>query len=181
MQATLLLPHGAGMARLTAKSVENARAAGLRREIPDEYLRGLYFIVQPTGSKSWAVRYRLGGRSRKHTIGPYPAFDLKHARDAAAKVLRTVAEGHGPQHRDVNDVTGAVERFLARHCKDYRPRLRKEAERRLRLYIVEPFGGRKLGAITVDERFSSPKSFTLLLRAATAFPIALKPLKFGTP
>jgi integrase len=111
-------------------------------------MRGLYFIVQPTGSKSWAVRYRLGGRSRKHTIGPYPAFDLKHARDAAAKVLRSVAEGRSPRHRGADNVAGAVEQFLARHCKDYRPRPRKEAERRLRLYIVEPFGDRKLDAVT---------------------------------
>jgi integrase len=111
-------------------------------------MRGLYFIVQPTGSKSWAVRYRLGGRSRKHTIGPYPAFDLKHARDAAGKVLRAVAEGHSPQHRDVNNVAGAVERFLARHCKYYRPGPRKEAERLLRLYIVGPLGGRRLDTVT---------------------------------
>jgi integrase len=111
-------------------------------------MRGLYFIVQPTGSKSWAVRYRLGGRSRKHTIGPYPAFDLKHARDAAAKVLRTVAEGHSPQHVDVNNVAGAVEQFLARHCKNYRARPRKEAERLLRLYIVGPLSGRRLDTIT---------------------------------
>jgi integrase len=134
------------MARLTTKSVEAARALEARHEIPDEYLRGLYLIVQPTGSKSWAVRYRLGDRSRKHTIGSYPAFDLKHARDAAAKILRSVAEGHGPRPR--GDVTGAVEQFLARHCRDYRPNPRKEAERRLRLYIVEPFGGRKLDAVT---------------------------------
>ena len=45
-----------------------------RREIPDDYMRGLYLIVQPTGAKSWAVRYRHGGKSAKHRIGPYPAF-----------------------------------------------------------------------------------------------------------
>ena len=70
------------MARLTTKDVEAKRASTRRREIPDDYLRGLYLIVQPTGAKSWAVRYRLGGKSAKHTIGPYPAFGLKQARDA---------------------------------------------------------------------------------------------------
>ena len=81
------------MARLTAKGIEAVRAADDRRELADDYMRGLYLVVQPTGSKSWAVRYRHGGRSHKHTVGPYPAFDLKQARDAAAKVLRAVAEG----------------------------------------------------------------------------------------
>ena len=47
------------MARLTVKDVEAKRASADRREIPDDYMRGLYLIVQPTGTKSWAVRYRL--------------------------------------------------------------------------------------------------------------------------
>ena len=74
------------MAGLTIKSVEATRAANERREIADTYMRGLYLVVQPTGSKSWAVRYRHGGKSHKDTLGPYPAFDLKQARDAAAKI-----------------------------------------------------------------------------------------------
>ncbi len=70
-----------------------------RREIPDDYMRGLYLIVQPTGAKSWAVRYRDGGKLAKHTIGPDPAFGLKQARDAAAEVLRAVAEGRNPKQK----------------------------------------------------------------------------------
>ena len=62
------------MARLTVKSVETAQAKSERREIADSYMSGLYLVVQPTGSKSWAVRYRHGGKSAKHTIGPYPAL-----------------------------------------------------------------------------------------------------------
>jgi hypothetical protein len=56
------------MARLTVKGVEAMRASAERREIPDDYLRGFYLIVQPTGAKSWAVRYRHGGKPAKHTI-----------------------------------------------------------------------------------------------------------------
>ena len=42
------------------------------------------------------MRYRLSGRTRKHTIGAYPAIDLKAARELAAKALRAVAEGRDP-------------------------------------------------------------------------------------
>jgi hypothetical protein len=28
-------------------------------------------LVQATGRKGWAVRYRLGGKTHKHTVGPY--------------------------------------------------------------------------------------------------------------
>ena len=55
------------MARLTVKSVEAVTPTEKRREIPDDILPGLYLILQPTGAKTWAVRYRLHGRSHKHT------------------------------------------------------------------------------------------------------------------
>ena len=84
------------MAKLTVKSVEAVTPTKDRREIPDGYLRGLYFIVQPSGAKSWAVRYRHAGRPRKYTIGSYPAFDLKAAREAGSKALRAAAEGRDP-------------------------------------------------------------------------------------
>jgi integrase len=136
------------MARLTAKGIEAVRAADDRRELPDDYMRGLYLVVQPTGSKSWAVRYRHGGRSHKHTVGPYPAFDLKQARDAAAKVLRAVAEGRHPEQRQSGSVEDAVAQFLERHGKNYRPKPRSEAERLLRLHVVGNWGRRKLEEIT---------------------------------
>ncbi len=93
------------MAGLTIKSVEAARAANERREIADTYMRGLYLVVQPTGSKSWAVRYRHGGKSYKDTLGPYPLSIWKsRARDAAAKILRVVAEGRSPHQRQAGSV-----------------------------------------------------------------------------
>jgi integrase len=136
------------MARLTVKDVEAKRASAERREIPDDYMRGLYLIVQPTGAKSWAVRYRLGGRSAKHTIGPYPAFGLKQARDAAAEVLRAVAEGRGPRQPLRGTVADAVEQFLERHGKHYRPKSLYYAQRWLRLYVIDEWGSRKLDSVT---------------------------------
>ena len=95
------------MTGLSVKAVEAAKPGKARRELPDTYMKGLYLIIQPgTGTKTWAVRYRLGGKSHKHTIGPYPAFSLKQARDAAAKVLRFVSEGHNPKQRQAGTVAG---------------------------------------------------------------------------
>ncbi|HEY6753457.1 MAG TPA: Arm DNA-binding domain-containing protein, partial [Pseudolabrys sp.] len=45
---------------LTDRVVQQAKARSARVEIPDAVLPGLYLIVQPTGVKSWAVRYRIG-------------------------------------------------------------------------------------------------------------------------
>jgi hypothetical protein len=41
-----------------------------RREIRDDGARGLYLIIQPTGSKSWALRFRRpNGKPAKLTLG----------------------------------------------------------------------------------------------------------------
>jgi integrase len=83
--------------RLTAKAIERIDgAAGKRREIPDGLIAGLYFVVQPSGAKSWAVRYRHNRRPRKHTIGTFPALGLAEARDAATRLLTEVAKGSDP-------------------------------------------------------------------------------------
>ena len=46
------------MAKLTATTVEQLRAGKDRRELADSGCPGLYLIIQPNGTKSWAVRFR---------------------------------------------------------------------------------------------------------------------------
>ena len=60
---------------LTDLSIKKQRLPEKRREIPDGKITGLYLVVQPTGAKSWALRYRIAGKPTKLTIGPYPAVD----------------------------------------------------------------------------------------------------------
>ena len=59
------------MARgLTTIAVANAMPKATRREIPDPGCAGLHLVVQPSGKKSWAVRYRIRGQPKKLTLGP---------------------------------------------------------------------------------------------------------------
>jgi hypothetical protein len=82
---------------LTDRVVQQAKASRARVEIADAVVPGLYLIVQPTGAKSWAVRYRLGGKTRKLTLsGRYPVLSLAKAREAARTALESVAEGQDP-------------------------------------------------------------------------------------
>src|SRR4051794_8096127 len=65
----MLILRGGMAKRLTAAAVTKYRAGSKRRMIPDG--RGLYLVVQPTGSKSWAMFFRgSGGRMVKLTLGP---------------------------------------------------------------------------------------------------------------
>src|SRR3954447_12240305 len=81
---------------LTEKAIEKFKPEPKRLEIPDAGLPGLYFIIQPSGKKSWAVRYRHRGATRKFTLGPYPALRLVAAREKATQALRAVSEGNDP-------------------------------------------------------------------------------------
>jgi integrase len=99
-----------GKKPLTALAVAKAKARAERREIPDPGCHGLYLIVQSSGHKSWALRYRSQNRSVKFTLGTVlspgaesattPAIDtplsLAAAREVATRVLRQVQTGHDP-------------------------------------------------------------------------------------
>jgi integrase len=103
----------------TAIAVTNAKPARdgagqlMRTELPDRGCKGLYLVIQPGGTKSWALRYRYKGKPRKLTLGPAlllergeaepwgdPAIDGSltpaAARMLASDALRKVGQGTDP-------------------------------------------------------------------------------------
>ena len=56
-----------------------------RQELPDNIVRGLYLVLQPSGAKSWAVRYRHEGTPAKLTLGQWPRLGLADAGDRKAQ------------------------------------------------------------------------------------------------
>jgi integrase len=80
--------------KLTAITVEKLKPAAGRREIADDGCRGLYLVVQPSGHKSYAVRYRAAGKPRKLTLAP--GLSLGEARAAAAAAMAAVEKGVDP-------------------------------------------------------------------------------------
>ena len=147
---------------LTVKAVEAMKPGAERREIPDGGLPGLYLIVQPSGSMSWAIRYRAGGKPRKMTVGPYPVFGLAAAREAAGKALRAVSEGRDPGHEkkltkaaQANDLTrieAVLDDFVSRHVEvKNRPSSIKENKRLIEVEIKPKWKGRQIETITRRE------------------------------
>jgi len=49
-----------------------------RIEIPDAGKPGLYLVIQPSGRKSWSVRYRrlIDQAPRKYTLPGFPSLAL---------------------------------------------------------------------------------------------------------
>jgi integrase len=77
---------------LTEISVRNLRPKATRYEKPDK--GGLYLVVQPSGRKSYAVRFRVDGRSKKLTLPK--GLTLAQARAQAAAALVQVERGIDP-------------------------------------------------------------------------------------
>jgi integrase len=142
----------------TAREVDGLKPdqAG-RIEVPDAHCPGLYLIVQPSGSKSWAVRYRADGKPAKLTLARYPRMSLADAREAARAALRDVARGADPAARKRvlkdaggNTLADHVDVFIRKHA---RPRNRSWAEqkRHLDVYVIPSLGARDVEAITRRE------------------------------
>jgi integrase len=106
--------------------VDRIRPARKRRELPDRgngSVAGLYLIVQPSGRKSWAVRYRHAGKSHKFTLGNYPAISLADARAQAGEAWALVYRGTNPAtalRREDEQQPGfeaIVREFIIRYAK----------------------------------------------------------------
>jgi integrase len=96
------------MPNLTVPAIKKYAPKAKRREIRDHLARGLRLVIQPSGHKSWVVRFRRpDGRSGKLTLGPVELSDaepkddpklggaltLRQARELANQIDRQRARG----------------------------------------------------------------------------------------
>ncbi|HWK87287.1 MAG TPA: integrase arm-type DNA-binding domain-containing protein [Xanthobacteraceae bacterium] len=80
----------------TVKNFENLKPKESRYEFADDKQPGLRLVVQPTGARTWIVRYRQDGKQHKLTLGSFESVSLGDARDAARKARGKVASGSNP-------------------------------------------------------------------------------------
>lgn len=57
---------------------------------------GLYLDVKPTGKRIWRLKYKLHGKEKLLTIGPYPAVALAKARNHVEKAKEDLLAGIDP-------------------------------------------------------------------------------------
>jgi len=58
--------------------------------------KGLYLEVTPKGAKYWRLKYRMGDKEKRLSIGVYPAIKLKEARQAMLEAKELIALGIDP-------------------------------------------------------------------------------------
>lgn len=161
---------------LTTKAVEAAKPDPKKRiERPDPALSGLYLVIQPSGAKSWALRYRHEGTPRKLTLGRWPAMQVAAARKAASAALEAVEKGEDPAGEkqaakaqkvmDRDTIANLVELYAQRHLAKLRTGA--EVRRRLEVEVLPHWGERTIQEITrrdvrdlLDEVAASGRAIT---------------------
>ena len=120
---------------MTARFVQGAtaRPGKTQTDYFDPTIPGFALRVTEKGYKSWVLLYRYHGRSRRWTIGPYPAFTLAEAREAALDAKRDIARGGDPAGvkrlaRHALSVEDLSTQYLELHAKPNKRSWRKDAQ-----------------------------------------------------
>ena len=133
---------------LTAKQVQYINPDPARRlEVPAGPPAGLYLVVQTTGKKTWAYRYRWNGVTRKLTFKRrYPDMSLAAARAEAEIARAKLGGGIDPAdplaapERDPETVPAVIIEFISR--KVAKTKTRREVERILSREIMPAWSHR---------------------------------------
>jgi integrase len=121
---------------------------------------GLYLTITPAGSAVWRIAYRFGGKDKtSYTVGPYPGFSLKAARDERDKVKAWLRAGRNPvQERRIarvqatassgNTFRELAEAWLEKERKDWSAIHYTKSKRALERDVVPRLGPLPVAEIT---------------------------------
>ena len=155
--------------KLTKKVVDQADLSRGRHVLWDVELKGFGLQVEPTGTKTYIVRYRPKGLGRSGSrrfvkIGRHGAITAEQARASAKAILGRVAQGADPaveairqretHEREASAVTirqlGEV--FLEQHVRNHRKSSTAISyEILLRRHIVPEFGDRPAARLSRED------------------------------
>jgi integrase len=142
---------------LTPSFIKSLKPRARAYEVADRRVIGLRIVVYRTGNRSFAIRYPFHGRSRNHTIGPYPRLKIADARKIAAKKLRDVHSGLDPAKEKADQLkaskSGTVAQAFAAFDAGHlvKRRSARETRRIFNKYVLPKWRARPLIAITKSD------------------------------
>jgi len=110
---------------LTARSVAEMKPGAKPYYVTDANVPGLALRVGSAalgGAKSWSIRYRIGKRMRRYTLGDLKALTLASARELGRDARTAVKKGIDPAQKKQDDRTAETvgtfaETFIEQHAK----------------------------------------------------------------
>ena len=132
-----------------------APAAG-NRITYDTEVKGFGLRVTSAGAKAFVLNYRVGKTERRITIGSYPDWSAKAARDHAKGLKRRIDVGEDPMGERHNDraaptIDKLADRFVEEHLVKRRPATQTDYKSILALYIRPQLGKTRVADLRHSE------------------------------
>lgn len=108
------------MPHLTTQTIARFRTPESRTIVSDDAVRGLYLVVEPSGTKRFLLRYKTDGETHRHTLGTFGTADqvgrltLDAARSMASAWRDRIKQGELPHEVKA---TERENRAMERHAR----------------------------------------------------------------
>jgi integrase len=118
----------------------------------DAETKGLGMRVTSAGARAFVLNYRAEGRERRITIGSFPDWSVKAAREEAKALKRRIDQGEDPMQdrkdkRDAKTIADLCDRFEEEDLPTRRASTAEDYRSLLRLYVRPRFGNMKVAAL----------------------------------
>ncbi|MBN8907371.1 MAG: tyrosine-type recombinase/integrase [Rhodospirillales bacterium] len=138
---------------LDERAVKGAAAPPTGNQITyDSEVKGFGLRVTAAGATAFILNYRAAGRERRYTIGSYPDWTAKAAREEAKALKRRIDVGEDPmaeRHADraAATVASLADRFEREHLEKRRAATQVDYRSILRLYVRPRLGPMKVAEV----------------------------------
>ncbi len=145
------------MPKITKRLVDSIRRCGEDRTVFDGGVPGYGLHVRPSGTCTFILHYRSGGRKRKLTLGVYGRVTPDQARKKALRALAAIDRGEDPaEERDQARKAATVAELAQRYLTEYLGPKRKastlrEFRRTIERDILPRLGKRRVSDLTLAD------------------------------
>ncbi len=139
--------------RLTDSDVRKLTTPGTGNKVTyDDEVKGFGVRVTSAGARAFVLNYRAAGRERRITIGSFPDWTVKQARDEAKALKRRIDVGEDPmaqrhEDRGAKTVADLCDIYEAEYLPARRATTQEDYRSLIRLYIRPEFGKMKVAAL----------------------------------
>jgi integrase len=153
---------------LSVTAINNAKSKDKPYKIADE--KGLYLLVQASGSKLWRLDYRFAGKRKTLALGSYPDVSLVNARsnrDAARKLLASTPPIDPSEQRKQEKISSKLNsdnsfEVVARewwhsHMANMAETHKNKVIRRFEIYLFPWIGSKPISEITAPQMMEAVK------------------------
>jgi integrase len=139
--------------RLTDGVVRDLAAPASGNKITyDDDVKGFGVRITTAGAKAFVLNYRAAGRERRITIGSFPDWTVKAAREHAKGLKRQIDVGEDPMaerhdQRAEKTIDHLCDIFETEHLPSRRASTREDYVSLIRLYVRPRLGKMKMSAV----------------------------------